>query len=290
MAYMYLCKVNVNTNDKNIKMNYDKLQNYLNKVVLDLDCKLSVKLPKDEGKIKFITLDKNIELGYITGRLIKIFSDDVKVYDSKNDDIIDLSNDNLARNATFYFDIKNELVVFTVGKYFGRSQFCNYFEKLLNAHAQKDIFYVSLRIDEDSFRDKIYTFNRINRIDVTIIPKNPGRNDINNWYATPESLDDVNANELVQTYISDRNNEDGLNINSKHMDNIINGVSQGYGKMKVRGIGIAGDEFSVDSSKDMPEKRYIKNNEKASIASVMEYGKAFVLSVLKKRLKHNKKE
>ena len=287
MAYLYLCKVNVN--EKLYKMdNPDKIiKSYLNDIMTKIDINLVSALPKNKGKIKFITLDKNFEQGYITGRLIKIFTDDLKVYDTDSDDLIDLPNDKLARNATFYFDVRHELVAFTVGQYFGKIQFCEYFERLLNDHIGKNIFNVSLRLNEDEFREKLKTFQKIVRINVSIIPKNPGKDDINNWYATPESIKEVEAIQLDQTYITNKDSQTGLNINNDHMNNIINGVSSGYGKMKVTGIGIAGDEYTVNSDKDAAEKKYISNNQKYSIYSVMELGKDFITNILTKNIRKN---
>ena len=134
---------------------------------------------------------------------------------------------------------------------------------------------------------KLKTFQKIVRINVSIIPKNPGREDINNWYATPETIEEVEATQLEQTYISGKESQTGLNINNNHMDNIINGVSSGYGKMKVTGIGSAGDEYTVDSDKDAAEKKYISNNQRYSIYSVMELGKDFIINILTKNIRKN---
>lgn len=282
MAYMYLCKVSVN--NKNYNMDESVLQKELNNMVISLDSKLSSVLPDNKGIVKFITLEKNIELGYVAGRLIKIFKDDLKIYDSLSDDIVDLPNDKLARSATFYFDIAHEMVAFTVGQYFSKNQFCQYLERLLNAHVDKEIFKVSLRLNEDEFREKLAAFEKIIKINISIIPKNPGRNDFNNWYATPETMETVRATELRQIYISEKSNETGLDIDNPYMNNMINGVSSGYGKMEVVGVGIAGDTFSVNSAKDAVEKKYIDNNQKFSISSIKEIGEKFIISVLSKKL------
>lgn len=288
MAYMYFAKVNVNSEE--IYDVYNKkvlLADVLKDIILKVDSKVSVDLPKNKGCIKFITISKDERMGYITGRVVKIFSDEIKIYDKEADDLIDLPNDKLARTATFYFDVYKEIIAFTTGQYLSTNQFCNFFELLLNEHVGKNLFKVVLLKNEDGFRERLKLFRKILKVDLILVPKNPGACDIERMYANPEIIEQVQATCYRQEFSIDRKSSNGLNIDNAFMNNAILGVSSGYGDMKVEGIGDDGEKMTVNSCKDVVERKSIPDNVKHSIPYVHEQGKSSIAYILGKLMKRN---
>lgn len=286
MARVYLCKVNVN--NKTMLTDGDKVkqsEDMINKCAMLMDTAENYELPKDKGLIKFITIDKYLDKGYITGRVIRIFSDDIKVYDAKTDDVRELRNKELARTATFYFDILHEYVAFTTGQFFGRNQFCNYFETLLNLHMKEQVFKVMLITDTDELIKKIQGLNKIDRLDITIIPENPGRDEIDELYATPQIMKDVNATELAQSFISKKDDVKGLVVSSEapFFKSVFNALKRGYGRMVVTGYGSDYSSVTIKSDVNSPVTKDIPDNEKFSISSVADYGRALINRFLSKR-------
>ncbi len=286
MAYMYFAKVNVNSEE--IYDVYKKkvlLDDILRDIILRVDSKVSIDLPKNKGCIKFITINKDERMGYITGRVVKIFSDEIKIYDKEADDLIDLPNDKLARTATFYFDVNKEIIAFTTGQYLGTNQFCNFFELLLNEHIGRNLFKVVLLKNEDGFRERLKLFRKILKVDLTLVPKNPGAYEFKKMYANPESIVQVGATQYRQEFSIDKKSSNGLNMDNEFMNNAILGVSSGYGDMKVEGIGDDGEKMTVNSCKDVVEKKSIPDNSKHSITYIHEQGKSAIVGILAKAAK-----
>lgn len=285
MAYMYFAKVNVNDEIFKVYNEPMLLQELLSKLMANLNSSTRIELPKDKGIIKFITIEKDVERRNVYGRLIKVFKDDIKVYDPKKDDVEDLPTDKLARSATFFFDVAHEIVTFTTGQYFGYKQFCSFFELLLNACMGEGAFKVFLLTDEEVFKEKLKYFNKITKINVIMVPQNPGRSDFECMFANTEAVLSTNARYYEQTFRADGKSEIGLNINNDYMDNTINGVVSGYGDMIVEGIGVDAQKTSVTSIADAPERMSIPNVEKNSIPAIVERGKEGIVKVLAKMMR-----
>ena len=282
MAYMYFAKVNVNDEIFNVYDDPKVLQTLLVKLMGCINNSTKIDLPKDKGIIKFITIEKDAGKMVVYGRLVKVFKDDIKVYDPKKDDVEDLPTDKLARSATFFFDVEREIVGFTTGQYFGYKQFCSFFELLINACMGKSAFKVFLLKDEELFKEKLKYFNKITKINVIMIPKNPGRSDFECMFANPEALSSTKARYYEQTFRADGKSEIGLSINNDYMDNTIDGVVNGYGDMTVEGIGVNAQKTRITSTADAPARMAIPNVEKNSIPAVVERGIEGIVKVLAK--------
>ena len=61
MAYMYFAKVNVNEEIFEVYEGRNSLKKILDKLIYNLSSKKIIVLPQNKGRIKFITLTKNIE-------------------------------------------------------------------------------------------------------------------------------------------------------------------------------------------------------------------------------------
>lgn len=104
MAYLYFCKVNVNDEIYAVYENGKMVSDIIDQLILRVNTDVQNDVPDKKETIKFITLTPDIERRYISGRLVKIFTDDLQVYNEFTDDIEALPRDKLARVCTFYFD------------------------------------------------------------------------------------------------------------------------------------------------------------------------------------------
>lgn len=287
MAYLYFAKINVNNDIFKVYKGEESIENILDKLILNINNKESIFLPKNKGYIKFITLTTNIEKRFISGRLIRIFEDDIQMYNLQTDDVENLPQDKLARTSTFYFDVQHELVGFTTGKYFGPKQFCDYFEQMINKCVDEGTFNVTLQKDEDSFDERVKKFSKISTIKLRIVPKNPCRDEFDSWYANPESIESVEANQAEIIYSANNKNEQGLNFNNDYIKNILKGLGIGYITGIVTGLMPNGVKATVSSDKDAPKRFGIPDKDKTTIERIQKYTKSFIPQILLKMMGKN---
>lgn len=279
---MYFAKVNVNSDVYDIYEKPSLLEKILDKVIISVNTDNRFSIPEEldskniGDEIKFITLDKDVTKRYISGRLIRIYEDDLEKYDSKNDDIMKLETGELARYSTFYFDLNTEIIGFTLGKYFGKAQFCCYFEFLLNNFIEEVDFKVILLKNEDELKNSLMRFKRISRIHFSIIPPNPNEAALKKMFgASAQDLKESNVHLYNQEFKAGRKGK-GLNEKAKYFNDVIEGVAMGYGKMVVEGQDDSGEDITVYSEKNHPETRPIRSNEKNSISGVIEIAKKWI--------------
>lgn len=284
MAYLYFAKVNINNDIFKVYKGEEDVDEVLNKLIRNINNKAKIMLPKNKGHIKFISLTTDIEKRFISGRLIRIFEDDIQMYNLAKDDVEELPQDKLARASTFFFDVQHELIGFTTGKYFGPKQFCDYFEQLINLCTDEGTFNVTLQKDEDSFDERIKRFSKISSIRFKIVPKNPCKDEFNSIYANPDSIESVEANQLDITYSANNKNERGLNLNNDYIKNLFKGLGIGYLSAFVSGLMPGGIKATIVSDKDTPRRFSIPDKDKTSIPSVHEHAKAFIPQILLKML------
>lgn len=284
MAYLYFAKVNVNNDIFKVYEGEKSIEKILNRLILSVNTEDNIILPKNRGYIKFITLSTNVEKSFISGRLIRIFEDDIQLYNFEKDDVEELPQDKLARTSTFYFDVQHELIGFTVGKYFGPKQFCDYFEQLINKCTEEGTFNVTLQKDEDSFTERVKRFSKITTIKFRIVPKNPCQKEFNDWYANPASIESVEANQAELTYSANSKNTRGLNFDNAYIQNLIKGLGYGYISSVVSGLMPGGEKGTVSSDKDAPRRFSIPDKDKTSIPDVNKHTKAIIPQVLYKML------
>lgn len=285
---MFFAKINVNSDIYKLYDNPDILDGILDKIIININQDKSIVLNKemdsknDGDRIKFISIEKDIDKRYITGRIIRIYKDDLESYDPNSDDIIKLPTGELARYATFYFDVRSELVAFTLGKYFGRNQFCSYLEFLLNEYVEDVSFNVSLITDRAGLKEKIGRFKRISRIYVSLVTPNPNVEAFNRMFAANgQNLKDMNAHQYGQEFKASKKGE-GLKEDTAFINILVDGVSDGYGKMEVDGIDDSDEEIKVSSVENYPYKRSVRDTEKNSLSSVQELGKRFIKGLMLK--------
>jgi len=172
VAFIYFAKVNVNSKIYDLYRDPKQLDGILDRLITRVDQKRQINITKDKCFIKFISLECDVERRYIGGRIVKIFEDDIQMYDEASDDIKPLPTEKLARSVAFFFDLRTERVAFVTGRYFGYQQFCNYFKILLDDYDGETEYEVYLEKNADLLREKIKMIKKVLRVDICLVAPN----------------------------------------------------------------------------------------------------------------------
>ena len=185
----------------------------------------------------------------------------------------------IARVCTFYFDAKTEIVAFTLGKYFSAKQFCLYFEQLINLCTEEGMFNVNLIQDKDIFREKLKRISKAQEIEIDLVAENSCEDAFKDWYANPESMEDMQANRLKLNYKAGQKG-DGLNLDNNYINKLIDALELGYVRfIRVVGRNLSGLKENITSDDKAPKRHSIPDSEKLSIPAIHEHGKAFIPNV-----------
>lgn len=291
MPNIYFAKLNINSKIYDVYKNPNLADEILKKLFISLD--QDKKLKPDNEKsvwIKFINLEKSYTNYTVAGRLVKIFDDDIEVYDSRKDDVSPLSTKELAKSVTFYLDLKNEIVAFTTSKLLGRKQFVEFFRDLINSYSDENKFEVFVINNKYTLKEQLKNFKVISKADILLVPPNSNEEEFMDLFPkTGDEIKDTRATKIEQSF-SASIKENGLNIKSKFFERIINGVSNGFGILKVIGKNNEDEKYSITSTDDAPQKRFIPTNEKDSISAIKERGRAGIISILAMRENEKVKE
>lgn len=279
MAYLYFCKVNINDEIYEVYKKKRKVADIIDHLIVNVNHDACIDITEKKETIKFITLTSDIEKGFISGRLVKIFTDDLQIYNELTDDVEALPREKLARICTFYFDAKAEIVAFTLGRYFGAKQFCSYFEQLINLCTEEGMFNVNLIQDKDVFREKLKHISKAQEIEIDLVAENSCEEAINRVYANPKSLEEMEANSLKLNYKAGKKGN-GLNLENSYLQKFIDALGLGYIKfIKVIGKNVAGLTESITSDEKAPKRYAIPDREKLSIPAVHEHGRSFIPNI-----------
>lgn len=102
MSYMYFGKVNINSNIFEVYNNPSKIGEILKYLFEAIDQEKRLKVDeKNNIWAKFINIEKDYAKQYISGRIVKIFEDDIETYDAITDDVSPLPNKDLAKSVPF---------------------------------------------------------------------------------------------------------------------------------------------------------------------------------------------
>lgn len=277
MAFLYFCKVNVNDEIYSVYKKDKNVSDIIDNLIVNINSNVFIEDEDQKSRIKFVTLVPDIDRRYVCGRLIKIFTDDIQVYNEKLDDIEDIPSDRLTRSCTFYFDAKTEIVAFTVGKYFGYKKFCQYFEILINKCTEEGAFNVTLLQDSELFKSKLKRLSKAEKIEINLVAKNPCEEELNEWYANPKAMEEIEANKLRLIYESQGKKSNGLKIDSGYFAKLLDSLETGYVKfIKVIGKNLSGLKDDITSDLTAPKRFSIPDKDKLSIPAVHEHGATFI--------------
>lgn len=275
MPLMYLAKVNLNSKIREVyKKNLD-LVTVLNDVYKNFNDNIEYKEEKkieyedSQGnkkeftrieKYNFYELDKDEETQIVSGKLARSFKrpseEEVqgKIKKTFKEEMISIR---------FYFDVKKELIAFSVRRSFGYNQFTNAFKNLLDFMNKKYIFEVFLKKDKEQLEKKLKTLKFIKRTKAIIIPPNANNDELeelNNCVENGYIKEAIEANakkikiELIET------DDVGIDLQSRMLKDTISAVSKGYGDLTAYGVNKNNREAIIKSSTDAALTRVVPEN------------------------------
>lgn len=289
MALMYISKFNVNSKIYDVYENQEVLHKILEKIMEKINVEKEI-IDEDETMYKFCDINKNFEEKYLVGRLVKVFKGERESYNETEDTVDIREDDNCASHITFYFDLRTEQIAFITKRDFGYRQFNQYFKLLLEEYFDDVEFEIYLEKNIDELKEKVYRFKQILKVSVTIIPPNANSEEFKKLFGTnSEEVKETNATKYTQTLSTSAKNDEGINPKTKFFDRMFYGIGKGYGDMIVEGKNTNGERYRITSDEDAPFTRPIGENEKNSLSSIQEKGRAYIseLISLKVRMEFN---
>lgn len=283
MAVLYFAKISVNNGIYEIYSDKEKLQKVLNilyenmtKVSVELDDELDDELGEISEFINnykyILTIEKKddtnqIILGRVTRRTyinLGDFDEDDETYEEKRS-----KND---RQISFYFDIKNEVVVYNSKSYFGYKKFIKAFRKIINTcYPGEETFEVELIKNYSDALEDIKGFKKIKSMTTVFIPPNANSEEFQILFGKKAKENkDNNIVKEKNTLIAD---EKGLPINGEIVKRGLYLGILGYGTYEAEGIGKDDYPYSINSEDDHPLKEYIEDSVSGDLDYLREFAK-----------------
>lgn len=291
MSIMYLAKVNLNSTIYEVYDNRLTINSVLDKVLQELSDEHTYTEDKTEeftdslgnkkkytktSIYKFNELKKDNDDKIITGKLVRSFKRLTEKIDPITGTLGEAYTDESV-SIYFYFDVRNELITFSIRQLFGYNQFTNAFNQLLNLSMSEYGFEVFLQKDEEVLNDKLKTFRSVKKVTATLIPPNANEEELEDLRTSLgyiQDCKDANAKKYKLELI-DSAQESALNMEAKVMQDIIKAVSKGYGDMSAYGISQTGREQIIKSNQDAALTCVI--NENITEEEYNSESKAFIL-------------
>ena len=300
---MYFAKVNLNSKIFDVMDNPPKLDKALEELYERIDqTKTSYyyqedTLSKDDWyyekskdpeakknlfRVKFIHLEKNYDQKFITGRLTKIYKDDLDEYNEETDDVTPVSSSgDLAKSVTFYFDVKSEWVAFAPKRGFGHAQFQRYFQSLINECHGDIVFELVIQSNVDKFKEQLKQIAKALEMKVSLVIPNNSREDFEALFVhNSEEIENLEATKIEQKYSASLKSN-GLNLKSDYVERVIDGVEKCYGVVAIEGRKATNEKITVATNKTL-QTRWIKDTMRDSIPAIKEYGGRFISEIQSK--------
>ena len=279
MRVMYFAKVSINSNIYDIYKDPMAKDKILNELLLAINQEKNVPIG-DDAWIKFIHIEKDIEKRFIAGRIVKIYEDEIQIYDKGRDDVTPLPTKELARSVTFFFDLRSEIVAFTTAKSISKNKFINYFSALVNSYSSHAEFEVFLKHNSNILKEQIQKFSHVHNVEFTLIPPNGNKEAFDDLFAkNGAELKETGATKVQQSFSASKKGT-GMNMKSALFQRVIEGVANGFGVISITGKNAKGEEYTITSEKEAPQKRFIPDNDKDSIPAIKEHGKEGIIQIL----------
>lgn len=266
MAVMYLAKVNVNAKIFEVYDNKLKIDTVLKQVYEKLDSsKVYIEEKREnytdelgnkefyikKSKYQFAELEKDSENKVITGKIVRNFNRPTEKLDNNTQEVKDSYTDECV-SIYFYFDVFRELITFCSRQSFGYNQFTNSFNNLLNLTIEGYGFEVFLQKDENLLEEKLKEFKRISKVIATLVPPNSNEEELEelrNVLGYIGDCEDSNATKY-KIELSDSEQNPGIRMQSKIMQDTIKAVTRGYGDMTAQGYNGSDRKYVMKSNQD----------------------------------------
>lgn len=291
MSKVYFAKMNINEQIYEVYEGKKSVKELTKKIFSGLTTTVNV-FDNKGGRIKFFNLDiDDTGLG-ITGNLGYIKSGVHSSYDPDKDTAIDTVDVNKMEYITFYFDVENELLGYTVLPVLSKKKVLEYFSELIKKGSGIGVEFIieSNIADIDS---ELRKYSKISKLEVKLVPPNGDKEDFAELSSlTVDRIQESNSTKITQKFQTQR--KDGIDKDSALVQNYIKSVGLGYSEIKFTGKDKSNDDLEVDSSETVPYTRNISSYKsrdhtkvkeivKSGISALMEYKTKIRLGLKKKK-------
>lgn len=303
MSVMYLAKININSKIFDVYDNKLKIDTVLKAVYDKLDASKVYEEEKKENytdelgnkevyikksKYQFTELERDSENKVITGKIVRNFNRPTEKLDDNTQEMKDTYTDEYV-SIYFYFDVFRELITFCSRQAFGYNQFTNAFNNLLNMTIDGYGFEMFLQKDENLLEEKLKEFKRISKVVATLVPPNANEDDLEELRNTLGYISDCQDSNATKYKIelNDSDENPGLRMQSKIMQDTMKAVTRGYGDMTAQGYNGSDRKYVMKSNQDAALTCIIdeKIEEKDYIEESKNFIDRFITNILNKRNK-----
>lgn len=271
MATLYTAKFNINEKIYEAKKGTLLVGELLNKVFECFNQNEKVLDEKIEGMTyKFVDLERDYDNQIITGRMIKYYDGTNARYLEDEDKLVEEHTPNKAEYITFSFNTKTEIIGFVPKQGFSKENFIYYFELLIEKMCPEiGKIKLILVIDGAELEHKFKQLKILKEIQIEVIPENNDTFEIGDMLdILKDDIEESNAQHMEVKLKGTK--REPLVKKSKLVEDFKGIAKKAYAKLKAIGYKENGDEYTIDTNKDIHLKRTVANHNKDSMPMIKE--------------------
>lgn len=279
---MHFAKMNINEDIYQVYAGKKDIRTLLGKIFAGISANINIYDDKG-GRIKFFDLDIANEGYIVTGNIGYIKKGVHSSYDPEKDTAIDTLDNNKIDYVSFYFDVDNELLGYMTLPVLSRNKVPEYFSKLIKKGSDIGVEFIQ-ETNVGDIRTEIRKYSKISKLDVKVVPPNGDKEDFADLFSIDmDGLSESNATKVHQTFQTQR--KEGINKDSRLVQNYITGAGLGYAELKFSGKDRSNNELEVSSSKTAPYTREVPANQTKNHSKISDVGKAGISVIMEYRAK-----
>lgn len=277
MSKLFFAKMNINADIYDVYNDVKSLDDLLKKVYIGVNNKTIIYDDKG-GRYKFFDLDLYEDNSRISGRLGFIKKGIHSTYDPDKDTAIDKEDNNKIEYITFYLDVYNEMLAFTVTPSLTKKKVLDTFSKLIKESSDIGVVFV-LETDIRKLESEIKKMKILRRVSLNLVPPNGDKDQFGRLFSlNANTVAGSGATQLKQSYGTLK--KEGLNKDSELISNAIDGITLGYADGKFEGKDFQEENFEINTEDDTPYSRYIRDNQNKDKSVISEKGRAGIVDLL----------
>lgn len=269
----------MNINEDIFKVYEEKINinSLLTKIYIGIDAKVII---YDElgGRYKFFDIDKFNDNSIIQGRLGYIKQGVHSTYDPDKDTAIDIEDKNKIEYITFYFDVFNEILSYTVNPVLPKKKVLDVFEKLIKKSTDIGVKFI-LETDIRDLEREIKKFKVLKKVVLDLVPPNGDKEQFSKLFSlTSDKVVAGGATSIKQEYSN--KSKEGLNKESDLIKDATDGIALGYAEGKFYGKDTHGEKLEFFTENDAPFTKIISDKQNKNKQTIAEKGRAGIIDLL----------
>lgn len=286
MSKLFFGKMNINEDIYDVYNKKVDINKLLTKIYVDFNAKTII-YDALGGRYKFFDVDKFEDNSVIYGRLGYIKKGVHSTYDPDKDTAIDIEDKNKIEYITFYFDVFNEILSYTVNPILTKKKVLEIFEELIKKSTGVGVKFI-LETDINELNKELKKFDVLRRVSLKLVPPNGDKDQFSKLFSlSAEKVATGGATTIKQEY-SNRSKV-GLNKDSELIKDAADGIALGYAEGKFYRKDSHGEEIEFLTEKDAPYTKIIPNEQNKNKLVIAEKGRAGVVDLLAYKAKIREK-